>query len=62
MCISQVIDGDEFWHPAQLLRSLSLIASLVRNTLSQMQPNPSEEEVRATVAHVVPFARGQMAT
>jgi hypothetical protein len=69
---SKVIDGDEFWHPAQLLRSLSLIASLARNALNKlhahharaggMKNQVSDEEIRSVIDYAVPFARGHMAT
>ena len=72
-----VVDGDEFWHPAELHRALSLIATAARAAAAQFTPAPAQEQAEEeekkeqerrrrlavlAAAAATPFARGSMAT
>jgi hypothetical protein len=73
-----VVDGDEFWHPAELHRSLCLVASVARNAHNRyieriaatrgggdgmfVPEKEVEDEARRAAAATIPFARSSMAT
>ena len=49
-----VVDGDEFWHPAELHRSLCLVANVARQTIQLgIIPEHVEVEIREALLGAV---------